>query len=66
MACPLVEGYGISENFAPATVVFEDDLSLSHIGGPLASVEMKLVDVPEMNYFVTGRKIFLSCNKESI
>ena len=53
MACPLVEGYGISENFAPATVVFEDDLSLSHIGGPLASVEMKLVDVPEMNYFVT-------------
>ena len=50
-ACPLLQGYGLTETCGAATASFLDDSSSGHNGPPCVSVEMKLVDCPEMNYF---------------
>ncbi|CAG8467059.1 7195_t:CDS:2 [Funneliformis caledonium] len=44
------EGYGQTENAAGLTVSLFGDTSSGHVGPPQVSVEVKLVDVPEMNY----------------
>jgi long-chain acyl-CoA synthetase len=46
----VVEGYGLSE-VGIVTVSGFDDPSLGHVGPPLACVEIKLEDIPDMNYF---------------
>eukprot|EP00939_MAST-03C_sp_MAST-3C-sp1_P002214 g2214.t1 len=50
--CPTIEGYGLTETTAGGTCTTANDAGTTgHVGGPLACVEMKLVDVPEMGYF---------------
>mmetsp|Transcript_18538 Transcript_18538/g.3021 ORF Transcript_18538/g.3021 Transcript_18538/m.3021 type:complete len:162 (+) Transcript_18538:1050-1535(+) len=49
-ACNILEGYGQTENAAVATVTREEDPSAGHVGGPVGAIELKLVDLPEMNY----------------
>ncbi|KAJ3167148.1 Long chain acyl-CoA synthetase 7 peroxisomal [Geranomyces variabilis] len=44
------EGYGQTETSAGAAVTDIRDISTGHIGAPCASGEIKLVDVPSMNY----------------
>jgi len=48
--CDVVEGYGLTENFAGACITAIDETQLAHVGKPLSCVEVKLVDVPEMGY----------------
>jgi len=48
--CPLIQGYGLTETVSAGSVQRTDDFSNENIGPCLTNVEMKLVDVPDMNY----------------
>ncbi|CAG8635725.1 11755_t:CDS:10, partial [Cetraspora pellucida] len=54
-ACDVAEGYGQTEGFSAATLTLKGENEVGHVGGPLPCLEMKLVDVPEMNYFSTDK-----------
>jgi len=61
-SCSVLEGYGQTETAGCATcTVVDDQKSLGHVGVPIPSCEIKLVDVPEMNYtsndVVNGKKV---------
>lgn len=47
---PLVEGYGLTETCAVATLTPLEARYPGHVGVPMTSTEVKLVDIPEMNY----------------
>jgi len=49
--CPVIQGYGLTETCAGATIAFLRDTEIGHAGAPIACVEIKLVDVPDMNYY---------------
>ncbi|CAB4375587.1 uncharacterized protein OCT59_018371 [Rhizophagus irregularis] len=51
----IVEGYGQTEGVATATVGLRGENKAGHVGGPHLCCEMKLVDVPEMNYLSTDK-----------
>ncbi|KAK3772609.1 hypothetical protein RRG08_027342 [Elysia crispata] len=51
LGCLVLEGYGQSEAGAGLTFTLPGDCSVGHVGPPLPGVHIKLVDVPEMNYF---------------
>ena len=54
LGCPVVEGYGQTENAACCTVSDLDDMmTAGHVGPPNPAVEVCLVDVPEMGYLHT-------------
>ncbi|CAG8537619.1 13126_t:CDS:2 [Ambispora gerdemannii] len=44
------EGFGQTENAACITMSHYGDTKAGHVGGPQPTVEVKLVDVPDMNY----------------
>ncbi|KAL8130477.1 hypothetical protein V2J09_019632 [Rumex salicifolius] len=48
--CPVVEGYGMTETSCVISSMELDDLMSGHVGAPNPACEIKLVDVPEMNY----------------
>ncbi|KAI3803993.1 hypothetical protein L1987_32160 [Smallanthus sonchifolius] len=48
--CPVMEGYGMTESSCVITSMSENDITLGHVGSPNPACEVKLVDVPEMNY----------------
>ncbi|KAK9076986.1 hypothetical protein SSX86_005321 [Deinandra increscens subsp. villosa] len=48
--CPVIEGYGMTETACVITMMDDSDNLSGHVGSPNASCEVKLVDVPEMNY----------------
>mmetsp|Transcript_49051 Transcript_49051/g.36115 ORF Transcript_49051/g.36115 Transcript_49051/m.36115 type:complete len:283 (-) Transcript_49051:459-1307(-) len=52
-SCPIIQGYGQTETSAPATLSWVYDPDSSHVGPPMPSCEIKLIDVPEMGYFST-------------
>ncbi|KFH69973.1 hypothetical protein MVEG_04776 [Podila verticillata NRRL 6337] len=54
-SCVVTEGYGSTEGMATATVTLADEYIPGHVGCPRAGCELKLVDVPEMNYLVTDK-----------
>lgn len=51
LGCVIVEGYGQTESVAPATLTVQGEYRPEHVGPPLASNAIKLVDVPDMDYF---------------
>lgn len=51
--CPLIEIYGQTETSAPVLATRPDDNCVGIIGGPTTTVEIKLVDAPDMNYMHT-------------
>lgn len=53
-SCPLCEGYGMTESGGGSTITFADDPQTGIVGGPLASVIIRLRDIPEMNYLATN------------
>jgi long-chain acyl-CoA synthetase len=46
----VVEGYGQTENATGLTIGYKYDTSSGHVGPPQLCCEVKLVDIPEMNY----------------
>lgn len=50
MSCPFVEGYGQTETCAASFITLVNIPSMGHVGGPLSCMEMKVVDVADMNY----------------
>lgn len=46
----IVEGYGQTETCAATCLTYEGDMSYGHVGGVTSATELKLIDVPEMNY----------------
>jgi len=51
--CPMIEGYGLTETTASGAISQIDDTAVGHIGIPPICVEVRLKDVPEMNYLHT-------------
>ena len=49
--CPIPEGYGQTEATCSITFSHPFDPDMGHVGAPISSYMVKLVDVPEMNYF---------------
>ncbi|XP_022099327.1 long-chain-fatty-acid--CoA ligase 1-like isoform X2 [Acanthaster planci] len=54
--CLVSEGYGQTECTACATLTALADMSTGHVGAPIPSCMIKLVDVPEMDYFAADDK----------
>mmetsp|Transcript_1900 Transcript_1900/g.4273 ORF Transcript_1900/g.4273 Transcript_1900/m.4273 type:complete len:683 (+) Transcript_1900:70-2118(+) len=54
-ACPVLEGYGLSESCASGTLTYESDLVTGTVGAPHASNEIRLQDVPDMGYTRTDQ-----------
>lgn len=52
---PMVEGYGQTESTGASFATVYEDAETGTTGGPCASVEFKLVDIPEMNYLSTDK-----------
>ena len=50
LGCLIVEGYGQTECVCPCTLTMPGDHTVGHVGPPLASCAIKLVDVPDMGY----------------
>jgi long-chain acyl-CoA synthetase len=53
VGCPVIQGYGMTETSAAATIMSTQDITTGHNGAPLPCNEIKLVDVEEMNYLHT-------------
>ncbi|CAL5219689.1 g1576 [Coccomyxa viridis] len=51
----VIEGYGMTETACTITMTHPDDTSSGHVGGPLPCCEIKLADLPEMNYLDSDR-----------
>lgn len=49
----LVQGYGLTETCGAVCSMHQEDLVGGNCGPPMAQVEVKLQDVPEMNYLST-------------
>ncbi|KAJ2945572.1 hypothetical protein O0L34_g394 [Tuta absoluta] len=73
LGCLIVEGYGQTECTAPVTLTVQGDHVPEHVGPPVACCKVKLVDVPEMEYYaaqgqgevcVQGANVFKGYFKE--
>lgn len=53
LGCMIVEGYGQTECTAPVTLTVQGDYVPEHVGPPVACCKVKLVDVPEMEYYAS-------------
>lgn len=49
-SCPVTEGYGMTEVLVVSCVPLYDTQTRSNVGPPFPSVQIKLEDVPEMEY----------------
>ena len=50
---PIYEAYGQTETGGCSTATNSKDGTSGHVGGPMPQNDIKLVDVPDMNYLVT-------------
>ena len=53
MGCIIVEGYGQTECVAPCTMTAPGDPQPDQVGPPLPCNNIKLVDIPDMEYFTS-------------
>lgn len=51
--CPIIQGYGQTETTSHATQTWLFDPEIGHVGSPIPSCMVKLVDVPAMGYLVS-------------
>lgn len=54
-SCPVVEGYGQTECVGGCSIQDPTDTTVGHVGKPLPCNEIKLVDIPDMNYLATNK-----------
>merc|ERR1719313_428718 len=55
---PMCQGYGATETSAGATLTNPLDLQFGTVGGPVPCAKIKLVDVPDMNYFCGPQEVY--------
>ncbi|KAI1717755.1 AMP-binding enzyme domain-containing protein [Ditylenchus destructor] len=55
LGCFVVEGYGQTECVAACSITIEGDSTPGHVGVPSPCNAIKLVDVPELNYFARDK-----------
>jgi len=55
VGCAVTQGYGMTEGSAGQCVTRIDDPNVGHCGPPLSSNDLKLRDVPDMNYLHTDK-----------
>jgi len=48
---PVLQGYGCTETSSASTLACPFDLNVGHVGPPCGTCAVRLVDVPDMNYF---------------
>lgn len=53
--CPILEGYGQTESCAASSITRSDDNIPGHVGGPIAAIEVKLLDCESLDYFSTDK-----------
>uniref|UniRef100_A0A8C7USL3 Long-chain-fatty-acid--CoA ligase n=1 Tax=Oncorhynchus mykiss TaxID=8022 RepID=A0A8C7USL3_ONCMY len=51
LGCLIFEGYGQTECTAGCTFSMPGDWSAGHVGAPLPCAMVKLIDIPDMNYY---------------
>ncbi|KAF5826297.1 hypothetical protein DUNSADRAFT_3709 [Dunaliella salina] len=51
----VMEGYGLSESTSGIVISHPEDYTAGHVGAPMPSAEIKLIDIPEMNYYNTDQ-----------
>ncbi|XP_011503341.1 PREDICTED: long-chain-fatty-acid--CoA ligase 5 isoform X2 [Ceratosolen solmsi marchali] len=56
LGCLIVEGYGQTECAAPITLSVQGDPIPEHVGPPVACCCIKLMDVPEMEYYTSNKQ----------
>lgn len=56
LGCLIFEGYGQTEATAVVTMTLPQEYTSGHVGGPLRSSLLKLVDVPESEYYAKDGK----------
>lgn len=73
MGCLIVEGYGQTECCAPISLTVQGDHIPEHVGPPVGCCMVKLVDVPDMEYYaskgqgevcVKGTNVFIGYYKD--
>ncbi|XP_019856159.1 PREDICTED: long-chain-fatty-acid--CoA ligase 1-like [Amphimedon queenslandica] len=52
--CYIVEGYGQTETSSGCTMSLPADTTCGHVGPPVPSAKVKVVDVPDLNYFASN------------
>lgn len=53
---PMIEGYGLTESHAISSVTKNGyEYPYGHVGAPICDAEMKLIDVPELKYFINDK-----------
>jgi len=52
---PMYEAYGLTETSGGSSVTWANDPNVGHVGGPVAPVKWRLMDVPEMQYLSTDK-----------
>ncbi|XP_008197074.1 long-chain-fatty-acid--CoA ligase 5 isoform X5 [Tribolium castaneum] len=56
LGCLVIEGYGQTECTAPITLTIQGDHVPGHVGPPVACCCVKLIDVPEMEYWAKNNQ----------
>ena len=55
MGCPVLQGYGLTETTACATIMEIDEMSTEACGPPNQGMQIKLINWEEGNYRVTDQ-----------
>uniref|UniRef100_A0A2P2HY61 long-chain-fatty-acid--CoA ligase n=1 Tax=Hirondellea gigas TaxID=1518452 RepID=A0A2P2HY61_9CRUS len=55
LGVPVMQGYGLTESCACATIMDSDDLSTGRVGAPLTVNDIKLINWEEGNYRITDK-----------
>ena len=48
--CSVIEGYGLTETTSCCSATYPEEYRAGHVGGVTTTCELKLEDIPDMNY----------------